>query len=281
MSRTVGYALLPILAAGFAVLATTLLLRSPEIREKNYRGTELPVVLGIGLAAAVFGSALIVFSIALWTARGARALIGVQAVFILLACLVVFLGGLYDDLVRGPTRGLLGHFRELARGRVSPGIVKLVAAVVAAVLVAWHARAGALATVVGIPVMAGATNLWNLLDVRPGRALKYFLPVCVALVAAAQKSDYGLVASAALGAAAVVLPFDLTEQAMLGDAGSNFLGFIVGVGMFQVLPAWGLLLVLGGIVALHLASETITLSRLIESAPPLRWYDDWGRPLIP
>ncbi|HEX8100293.1 MAG TPA: hypothetical protein VF660_08855 [Actinomycetota bacterium] len=276
MSRTIAIVLLVLLSVAFALADTILLVRSSEQKTRNYRGVEVPVVLGIGLAAAVFGAALVVFSIALWRDKSPPLLIGVHAIVLVLACMVVFLGGLYDDRVHGPARGLVGHFRELFRGRVTPGIVKLVAAVAAAALVAWRSNTGIATAVIGIPVMAGATNLWNLLDVRPGRALKYFLPLGLVLLYSARRTDYALVAAAAMGAAVVVFPFDLGEEGMLGDAGSNLLGFVIGLGLFQVLPLWALALALIAIVAVHVASETVTLSRLIKSYRALRWYEELG-----
>ncbi len=90
-------------------------------------------------------------------------------------------------------------------------------------------------------------------------------------------TQFALVAAPALGASAALLPFDLSERGMLGDAGSNLFGFVVGVGLFQGLPTWGLALALAAILAVHWASETVTLSRIIESTPPLEWYDRLGR----
>ena len=277
MTRGVAIILLTFLGAGFGAAATVLLLQSPGTTVKNYRGRDVPVLLGVAGAAALFAAVLVVFSMVLWTHRPGRPeVIRREALFTVVACLVVFLGGLYDDRAGGPERGLVAHFRELFTGRITPGIVKLVASVAAAVLVAWAYRAPLLTAIVGIPVMAGAANLWNLLDVRPGRALKYFLPLCFLLLIVSAQSQFALVASAALGASLAVFPFDLTEQAMLGDAGSNLLGFVLGVGLFQALPLWGLAFVLGAVLSLHWAAETVTISRIIDSAPPLQWYDRLG-----
>ena len=277
MTGGVASVLLTLLGAGFGVAATVPLLRSSAMTAKNYRGREVPVVLGIAAAAALFGAVLVVFSLVLWTHRPGRPeVIRREALFTVVGCLIVFLGGLYDDRTAGPERGLVAHFRELFSGRVTPGIVKLVAGVAAATLVAWAYRPSLVTAVVGIPLMAGAANLWNLLDVRPARALKYFIPLCLVLLIVSGQSQYGLVASAAFGASLAVLTFDLTEQAMLGDAGSNLFGFVVGVGLFQALPLWGLVLALGAVLALHWAAETVTLSRIIESSPPLRWFDRLG-----
>jgi hypothetical protein len=277
MTRGVAIILLVALGAGFGVVAAVPLLRSRGSTAKNYRGKEVPVVLGIAAAAALFGAVLVVFSVVLWTHRPGRPeAIRREALFTVVACLIVFLGGLYDDRRGGPERGLVAHFRELFSGRVTPGIVKLVAAVAAAALIAWAYRPPLFTAIVGIPVMAGAANLWNLLDVRPGRALKYFIPLCFLLLIVSAQSQYGLVASGAFGASLAVFSFDLTERAMLGDAGSNLFGFVVGVGLFDALPLWGLVFALGVVLGLHWAAETVTLSRLIESTPPLQWFDRLG-----
>lgn len=275
--RTFAIALLLVLGGGLAWVASVALPWSEAMRVANYRRKEVPVVLGIALALAVFAATLIVFSLVLLTTRSLPVLIGRQPVVTVIGCLIVFLGGLYDDRASGPARGLVGHFRELFRGNVTPGIVKLVAAVAAAALVAWAYRPSLAAALVGIPVMAGAADLWNLLDVRPGRALKLFIPVCLVLFVVSFDRQYPFVAAAALGASAVVLPLDLGERGMLGDSGANFLGFVVGVGLFQALPLWGLVLALGAILALHWASETVTLSTIIDRVHPLYWYDRLGR----
>jgi hypothetical protein len=124
--------------------------------------------------------------------------------------------------------------------------------------------------------MAGSANLWNLLDVRPGRAIKYFFVAALAL--SFPYSRFGdVLLPAGLGAAAAVSISDLRERAMLGDAGSNVLGFVIGIGLFRTLPAWGLAVALGVVLALHVLAETFTLSRMIEALRPLRWFDRIGR----
>jgi UDP-N-acetylmuramyl pentapeptide phosphotransferase/UDP-N-acetylglucosamine-1-phosphate transferase len=191
--------------------------------------------------------------------------------------LLVGAAGFYDDLRGGPARGLLGHFRELRQGRISTGIVKIVGALGGATLVAVVLGGGWVRIVLGVVVMAGCANLWNLFDVAPGRALKYFLPAAAVLIGFEWRSDFARLDAAALGAAALVLPSDLRERAMLGDAGANVLGFVVGVGLFVTLPTWGLSIALAAILFLHALGETVTLSRLIEATPPLRWFDRLGR----
>lgn len=192
-------------------------------------------------------------------------------------CGLTFLAGLYDDYRSIRTRGILIQVQALLRGRLTPGLVKMLVIVGAAALVAWRLDGNGWRLVLGIPVIAGAANLWNLLDVIPGRAIKYFLPAVAVLGITASDDAVTVLSALAFGAGVSALYFDLRERAMLGDAGANVLGFIVGIGLFQVLSTVGLAAALCVILALHVLSETITLSRIIQATPPLRWFDRLGR----
>ena len=174
-------------------------------------------------------------------------------------------------------RGVWNQLRLLGRGQVAPGVVKMVAVGAASVLVGWVLGARGIRLLVGVPVVAATANFWNLLDVVPGRALKPFVPVAAALGVAAGSSPLGrLLLGTAAGGLVLLVP-DLMEMGMLGDAGANVLGFLVGIGVLVVLaPPW-LAVVLAALLVLHGLAETVTLSRLIEAAPPLRWFDRLGR----
>ncbi|HYV01749.1 MAG TPA: hypothetical protein VEM93_05360, partial [Actinomycetota bacterium] len=126
-------------------------------------------------------------------------------------------------------------------------------------------------------VLAGAANLWNLLDVVPGRALKAFVPASALIAAGSGLWEIRLLLAVAAGEGIVLLFFDLRERSMLGDSGANALGFIVGAGVVSTLSVPGLAAALGAIVVLHVVSETATLSRVIRAAPPIRWLDELGR----
>jgi UDP-N-acetylmuramyl pentapeptide phosphotransferase/UDP-N-acetylglucosamine-1-phosphate transferase len=191
--------------------------------------------------------------------------------------LLVFVAGLYDDHHAGPHRGLRGHLLELARGRVTAGTIKLFAAVGAGVLIAGPSGHGTVRAILGVLVMAGCANLWNLLDVRPGRAIKCFLPVIIALVFMIPAGDFPPLAVVTLVSAVAALWPDLREVAMLGDSGSNLLGLVAGIGLFRLHSLVALAVALAAILVLHLLAETVSLSTIIEATPPLRWFDRLGR----
>jgi hypothetical protein len=242
----------------------------------NYRGRPVGVWLGAAFVgtvlASVGGSEL-----AHLVVHGRAGAHAGETGWMLAGCAAVFLAGLYDDFRPARTRGLASQLGALARGRITSGVVKLVAIGLAAAAVTWGLGARGERFVVGAAVVAGSANVWNLLDVRPGRALKFFLPAAAALTVLAPAGAYPALGATAFGAGAVALAADLREWAMLGDGGANVLGFIVGLGLFFVLTPAQLVVALAAILAVHGASETVTLSRLIEGAPVLRWFDDVGR----
>jgi len=221
--------------------------------------------VGVSVVLAVDAGQYLVFP----TTRG--------AVEILAAILLVFAGGLLDDLQPHTVHGVIRHFGELLRGRVTSGIVKMAVAGVGAAVFCWVTRDHRVPLYLGIPFVAGMANLWNLLDVAPGRAVKAFLPVATLSLVLAHSKGFALFNAAALGGAVAILPLDLAELGMLGDSGAYVLGFVAGAGLFLRLSTPGVATGLVVVVALHVLAETVTLTRLIRATPPLRWVDDLGR----
>ena len=244
----------------------------PGFVKPNYAGRPIPAVLGIALVPAL-GVGVGVASWLFWPGPSS-ALPVIAALFALGA---VGVAGMVDDLSsRGP-RGLRGHLASLLSGRPTSGILKLVVGVAAGVLLAVLLGGGVVRVVASAVLVAASVNVWNALDVVPGRAIKWsLLPLAVALVLG-WSGPTGLLAGATLGAAVGVLPFDLLERAMLGDAGSNPLGLAVGFGLAATLPTGAVLAAAVVVLALQAAAETVTISRLVEATPPLRWLDGVGR----
>jgi len=234
----------------------------------NLRGEPLPVTLGWALGIGVAGTALVV-----WQQTRSIGVRDSQAGE-LLGAAIVFLAGIVDDGSGGDARGLRGHLRALAAGRVTTGVLKLVAAVLAAAIaVAWTPRQHLWANLLALIAIAGCTNVWNGLDVAPGRALKGFLVVAIVLLVV----DVRAFLLVCTGAAAAVLWPDLRERGMLGDAGANLLGFLAGAEVVRRLPEPWLPVAAFIVVALNLVAETVTFTRTIDRIPPLRWFDRLGR----
>jgi hypothetical protein len=123
-------------------------------------------------------------------------------------------------------------------------------------------------------LVAGCANLANLFDLRPGRALKVALLPSPFVVSAAPAA--GLVAAVA-GPAVALLPEDLGERAMLGDGGANAAGALLGAALVAGAGPRVRLAALGVVVALTLASEKVSFTKVIEATPVLRELDLAGR----
>jgi UDP-GlcNAc:undecaprenyl-phosphate GlcNAc-1-phosphate transferase len=240
----------------------------------NYAGRPVPVVLGMGFSLGVVAGAYVSATGVAWGVADPAPIAVAMATGLMIV--VLTLVGALDDRFGDGARGLGGHLGSLARGRPTTGILKLVVGVAAAVVLALD-LADDPVRIVGIAVLVAlCTNVWNALDVIPGRALKWALVVLAPVLALAWSRPSAPVIAATLGAALGVLAFDLRERAMLGDAGSNPLGFLVGLGLAVVLPTPALLVAAGLALLLQVAAETVTISRLIAAVPPFRWFDTLG-----
>ncbi|HWJ44339.1 MAG TPA: glycosyltransferase, partial [Gaiellaceae bacterium] len=135
--------------------------------------------------------------------------------------------GLADDLWSGPERG----FREHLRSGRTTGVLKLLG-IPAIGLLATRRVSGAL--LVGL-----AANVLNQLDTRPGRALKAYLAAAPAV-------------GAPVGIAVLLLPYDLREMSMLGDAGSNALGGLLGLNSVERFTERGRWVAIGALAGLTL-----------------------------
>ena len=105
-----------------------------------------------------------------------------------------------------------------------------------------------------------AANAVNQLDTRPGRALKAF---------GARRAAPRRAPRKAVAAAVLIAPYDLKEMAMLGDAGSNALGAVLGFSSVELLTGRSRWSAIGALSLLTLLGERRSLGSLIESTPVL------------
>jgi UDP-N-acetylmuramyl pentapeptide phosphotransferase/UDP-N-acetylglucosamine-1-phosphate transferase len=204
---------------------------------------------------------------------------------VLLACVGFGLLGLFDDLAGSQSdHGFRGHLGALAHGRITTGLVKIIGGGgLAIVLVsATQARvvdasASGGRVVVDALLVALAANLANLFDRAPGRAIKVGLLAWLPLALVARADGVGVAIAPVVGAFAGLLGDDLHERLMLGDAGSNVIGAVLGLAVVLECAPATRTVVLVVLAALTLASELISFSRVIERVPVLRRFDDLGR----
>jgi hypothetical protein len=297
--------------AGWAIPALGMRMLMPSLeasqrKVRNYRGIE--VSAGLGIVWALWGVIILVASLKELYLSGVFGMyaLGPSLWWAVPAFLVVlaFSFGLVDDVFGdSAAKGFRGHLKAIAKGRLTTGGLKLLGIGIAAALVAFPGRSAAALTadafdavwiaswVLATLTIALAANFVNLTDLRPGRSLKSYttlivlaLPAVAWSAARTQEGSGGLAtgttvavtAILALGPVFAVWRYDLGERAMLGDAGANAMGALAGYLLAVSLPLWGLAIAATVLLALNLASEKISFSKVIESNRALRWIDRLG-----
>lgn len=292
---------LPVVGAGIGVCAGLgYVLRRKRIKASqwertNFHGVTVNLRGGVAMAGAAVASAAVASAL---SDQPRAALGGV------VASLGGGLAGYIDDVDQGAhdggkvAKGLKGHLGALAHGQVTTGVIKI--AGIGASALAASALVGSKTTSVGGKVadlalntvlIAGTANLANLLDLRPGRALKATVLVAAPLsyfscaaakpeASASAASAQRLLASGLNAAAITALVEDLQETTMLGDTGANAAGALLGTSL-AANDSWKLRLGTAlGVVGLILASEKVSFSKVIAANPALNWLDQlWRRPL--
>jgi UDP-GlcNAc:undecaprenyl-phosphate/decaprenyl-phosphate GlcNAc-1-phosphate transferase len=230
----------------------------------NHRGEQVTLLEGPAVAAGAVAAAIATPGLG-WRRRLALAVAGTGSAAL----------GRYDDLADDDDRhGFRGHLGALAKGQVTSGAVKIAGIGAVGVAAALLLPGRATDVLIDAGLVAGGANLLNLFDLRPGRAIKAVGLGGLAL--AAGGGEAAAAGAAPAGAALALLPEDLAEQAMLGDAGANALGAMLGVAA-TALPRPVRLATLAGIVALTAASEKVSFTKVIERTPALHRLDMLGR----
>jgi len=234
----------------------------------NFRGKS--IVPGLGIIVAL--SSVVGYTVA--AVVQPRNSVDYSVVFgVILSAYV----GLIDDLAgRDSGKGFLGHFgRSLGSFAATTGVLKAVFISLGGILVSRAVSESLWETLLRGVSVALTTNLLNLLDLRPGRCVKAYLAI-LALATAVCGFEFLRYGPVFVGAISVV-HMDLQERAMLGDCGSNLLGFAVGTQVALAAPVWFLIVWAAILFALNIASEKYSFTSIIESNRVLRWLDMIGR----
>jgi UDP-GlcNAc:undecaprenyl-phosphate GlcNAc-1-phosphate transferase len=266
------------LIAAAAIAPTTVRALSAQgmVRE-NYRAAAVAFPAGIAIAASAL-VALVPLSLLSELADVDVFRSGTSQVITYV--IGVALLGLLDDLVGSGTdmpRGWRGHARAAAGGSLSTGALKAAGSRGLALYVMAGRGLDAGDYLLAVAVLVLATNLFNLLDLRPGRSAKALVLLGAGLSLGAWDAGPMWTLGLFLGPILVLLPLDLRELGMLGDTGSNAIGAVAGLWLVMTLSTLGLGIAAGLLVLITLYGEFRSISGLIERTPGLRQLDLIGR----
>lgn len=261
------------LAAG--VVLSTILWRllqpvfaNPVLQRTNLKGHQVATAGGLVIVVTVL---LIAGFARMFTASVHVPLSVFHATVLVLGFGVL---GVFDDLAGDNAKGFRGHLGALLHGQLTSGGVKLLGGVAVAALAVGSSERSVLTKLGAVAVVAGCANLGNLFDRAPGRTIKVATLAAVGFLGGGYRAGLALVLGAALG---MFVP-DMRAKVMLGDTGANVLGAVVGYAIAESTGGGlGLAVAFAVVVALNLASERVSFSRVIAAVPPLRWLDELGR----
>ena len=240
---------------------------------KNYRSEVIPQ--GIGIMFPIY--TLLWYILYILSAKNYSLDTLLIQFVITAACLIGFI----DDMLGSRNvLGLKGHFKSLLKGRLTTGALKAIIGLLIAFIISSSLTSNPLETVINTLIIALSTNFFNLLDLRPGRAIKvYIFSFLVILVSLIIKHKTAIISPfiPLVGSIIGYMPYDLKARCMMGDAGSNVLGISVGFLVVLTLSWYIKLGVLAFLIVIHIFTEKYSLTDLIKNNRFLNYLDNLGR----
>ena len=250
----------------------------------NYKNEMIPVGMGIVFLPMIIINSIILGFVTLnniWFVSSSN--YNLNIVWLLCLALYIFsmmarfFAGALDDLIGNRNvSGLKGHFKSLFKGELTTGGFKALFGGFVGLVVSVCISSSIVDIIVNTLIIALSTNLMNLFDLRPGRAIKAYLvimiPIYITLTGYTKVFPLLILPN--------VLAYfntDLKARGMMGDTGSNVLGISIGVLMalgygIKVRLAWLVFLIL-----MHLITEKFSLTKIIEKNRVLKFIDNLGR----
>lgn len=231
----------------------------------NYKGYSVPYSGGTAIFLGV-ASALYIYSLT-------GVISNFKMLFFLIIIFVVYLIGLIDDLIGDRSiKGLGGNIKSAFNRKLSTGILKAVGVVIISCYINFFFNEE-FWILKGI-ITAMTTNMFNLLDLRPGRCSKvYFIFYALIPLRLVRWTSevYFISVLVLLG----YYCFDAYGYSMLGDSGSNLLGFIFGLVVSESIGTnfSALIIIFLVIFIIQLLLDRYSLTRIIESIPFLNYID--------
>ncbi len=236
---------------------------------KNYQDKTIPS--GIGL--------IYIFTY-LFTAPFIILLTDVNFLFLVIKLFLLFgmaLAGTIDDYSGDINRGFKGHLKKLIEDKyLTSGLLKAVTGGLLGINAALLIGGSFLIIILNALLIPLSVNTFNLMDVRPGRALKLYLFLSLLLFLWAADWVLFLIVPV-IGTSLALLPLDLKEEGMLGDAGSNLLGASIGFSLLFTLDSTLKIFILIVLFLVQWIGDTVSFTKIIEKNRYLRFIDNLGR----
>ena len=246
----------------------------------NYKNEMIPVGMGIVFLPMIIINSIILGFVTLnniWFVSSSNYNLNIVWLLCLalyiFSMMAMFFAGALDDLIGNRNvSGLKGHFKSLFKGELTTGGFKALFGGFVGLVVSVCISSSIVDIIINTLIIALSTNLMNLFDLRPGRAIVIMIPIYITLTGYTKVFPLLILPN--------VLAYfntDLKARGMMGDTGSNVLGISIGVLMalgygIKVRLAWLVFLIL-----MHLITEKFSLTKIIEKNRVLKFIDNLGR----
>lgn len=244
---------------------------NPICITENYRKKRVPSIGGI-VYIPLFMTALLLLSVILPVLNEKCIL------FMFIMCCIGFIG-LLDDLVgEKKTKGIKNHIAKTLRGSLTTGFLKAAVGFMLAFIASLRISLDILDLIINSFIISLSTNTLNLLDLRPGRAVKSFIAASLILILSNVSKVYEFLPLVIIHVISwLYIPYDLKEECMLGDTGSNILGITLGYYTVLLQSKNGKLIILAFLVVINVISEKISITEIIKKNRLLSYLDNLGR----
>ncbi len=260
---------MPIIATAFITLSLCISINKffklLKLYKKNYRGQYI-----------LFSGGTIIYTsislgFVLFCSFGRISLI--KAAFFILILSLIYMIGLLDDLL-GTTdiKGLRANINAVLSKKISTGIIKAIFIILLACYIYyffneeyWIFK--------GI-ITALFSNLFNLMDLRPGRCIKVCYPFLILFSFANIRWTKELLIIVLI-VVAIYYFWDAYGLSMLGDSGSNLIGFITGLILSEVIGVNFIILlaILCILIFSQLLLDKYSLTKIIQNNSMLDYID--------
>jgi UDP-N-acetylmuramyl pentapeptide phosphotransferase/UDP-N-acetylglucosamine-1-phosphate transferase len=248
----------------------TSMLKNAGAVRKNYLGVAVPVSMGINfIPAIILGSSVMIF-----INPGLKELVLLN----ILGTTVMGFVGIIDDLLGNrDTLGFTGHLKSLLMGKLTTGGFKAIIGGLVSASISLYISTTLGEWIVNTLIIALFTNLLNLSDLRPGRAIKFFLLIWGLSFLPVFNGNYNFLLYPLIGSLIAYLPTDIRGRSMMGDVGSNILGIAIGLYYSLITPFAWKIAVLFILILLQFLGEKYSFSSIIGKSRVLSFIDGLGR----
>lgn len=236
-----------------------------KLHKKNYRNLLIPYSGGTVIFLSICLSFIFFYSF--------REISFIKTLFFIIVTALVYMIGILDDILgSSEIKGLKGNINAIMTKKITTGTIKAVFVIIISFYIYFFFNEE-FWILKGI-ITALTTNLFNLLDLRPGRCIKFYFifSIFFAFSNIRWTKELFIISSIVL---ALYYFWDAYGFSMLGDSGSNIIGFITGLILSETIGTnlFGLTSLLVILLILQLVMDKYSFTNMIRYNPLFDYID--------